>query len=266
MRWGCCGKPDHAEAVRDAGFDFLEVPVQPVLQGETPDRDWQGPDPDRLPLPIESAMALLPGHLRVVGPERDWNALQTYVDRVTRRAQYLGIQRLVFGSGPARSRGDQVSLDDAWQQIIDFTRMAGDQCAQRSIILVLEHMNQQESDIITSLAEMRRLMQAVDHPAVQALLDSFHFGLENDRDEDLWALNGDIRHVHVSEIVNRRAPGALTQAEGAFDFEHFFRVLRQTGYDERISIEPRAEEAMQDRAAALPYLRQTWERAAAAVS
>src|SRR5690606_37108803 len=103
MRLGCCASLDNIGDVKAAGCDFIEVGVQPVLQGQLADAEWvkTAPDPAKLPLPIEAANGLVPASLPIVGPERNLHALRQYMERVTRRAKQVGITRLVFGSGGA---------------------------------------------------------------------------------------------------------------------------------------------------------------------
>ena len=242
MRLGCCGGLETIEQVRDAGFDFLEVGVQPVLRGDDDDATWRAdaPDPDKLPLPLEAANSLLPKAHPVVGPERDMDGLRTYMQRVAERAARLGIQRLVFGSGKARYRPEDVSAGDAMDQMAEFCRMAGDVCAAHDVVLVVEHLNQGETNTINSLEDELTLIDRVNHPAVEALVDSYHFGLEDESDEAIVKLGNHLKHVHVAEPVGRHEPGAHgppNESAQAYDFESFFCALRKIGYDERISFE-----------------------------
>src|SRR5690625_2069721 len=100
MRLGCCGSIEQAGMLKDAGFDFLEVAVGPVLMGQAEDAAWADAAKAAAgsALPIEAANCLVPGSLPVVGPQRDVAALTQYMQRVAKRAGQVGIQRLVFGS------------------------------------------------------------------------------------------------------------------------------------------------------------------------
>lgn len=263
MRLGCCGSIDRAQAMKRAGFDFLEVNVQGVLKGHEGDAAWDAgaPDPGGVALPIEAANCLVPAALPVVGPGRDVPALTTYMERVAKRAGRLGIQRLVFGSGAARRRPDAVDQSTALDQIAEFCRIAGDACAAHGVVLVIEHLNHSETNTINSLADQVRLVDAVDHPAVAALVDSYHLGIEHESDQAVLDLGDRLRHVHVAEPVGRVEPGAPGNAE-PFDFEMFFCLLRKIGYHERISFEGDWSGPIEDAGpAAVGFLRAAWERA-----
>lgn len=265
MRLGCCGGLDQAEMVRQAGFDFLEVNVQQVLRGQEDDATWArtAPDPAKLPLPIEAANCLVPGSLPIIGPARDFEALTAYMRRVARRASQVGMAVLVFGSGGARRKPDGFSAAHAAEQLAQFTRMAGEQCADRGVRLVIEHLHRGETNTINRLSQARSLCDEVNHPGVAVLVDSFHYGLEKEHDENLLDLGDRIAHVHVAEVVDRLQPGGHgDDGDKAFDFVHFFSLLHKVGYDQRVSIECKWQPPLSEAGAATAaLLRRMWEEA-----
>lgn len=263
MRWGCCGGIDQAEQVRQAGFDFLEANVQNLLQGNLDDSEWQPPDTDKLPLPIEAANCLVPGSLPVVGPRRDVDQLRTYMHRVAERAKRLGIKRLVFGSGGARKRPEDVDPETADRDIQQFMQIAGDACAPHDVLIVIEHLNKGETNTLNRLSEALDACERLNHPGVEILVDSYHYGLEDETDNDLLALDSHVHHVHVAEPVDRFQPGGHgDDTSKAFDFVHFFCLLRKIGYDQRISIEAKWTSPVGEIGdQTLRYLREAWAAA-----
>ena len=267
MRLGCCGSYEQAKAMKDAGFDFVEVNVQGVLKGQEDDAAWSAsaPDPVKLALPIEAANCLVPGGLPIVGPERDMAALTQYMSRVTQRAQKLGIRRLVFGSGGARKRPEGVDEATATAQIEEFAKMAAEEAGQREVVIVVEHLNQGETNTINSLADELALVEQTDHPALAALVDSYHYGLENEDVQAILNLGDRLKHVHVAEPKDRVQPGAhgpFGEHPDAFDFESFFCALRKIGYDEGISFEGKWAKPMEEAGAeTVDYLRSVWTAA-----
>lgn len=265
MRLGCCATIAEAAAVKAAGFDFLEVNIQQSLQGLVSDTEW-APMARQLqasPLPVEAANALVPGSLPVVGPKRDLQVLSRYVAAVAARAARVGIRRLVFGSGAARKRPDEVAPDLAWDHLVEFVSLAGEACAKHDVVLVIEHLNRRETNTINTLAEARRLCEEVNLPAVATLVDSFHYGLENETDEALLDLDGTLQHVHVAEPIGRLQPGAHQAGPDAYDFDTFFSLLQKIGYDQRVSFEGTWKNSLADDGpACVKLLRQTWDRAA----
>lgn len=267
MRLGCCASIDDAAKLKAAGFEFLEVGVQNVLKGQEDDATWSAnaPKVEALPLPIEAANGLVPASLPIVGPQRDLAALKQYMHRVCDRAGKIGIRRLVFGSGGARRRPDGVDDATAFDHIVDFCRIAGDAAAPRGVTIVIEHLNRGETNTINSLAQELELMDRVDHPAVMALVDSYHYGKESETDNALLALGHRLKHVHVAEVVNRCQPGGngpFGTTPDAFDFETFFALLRKIGYRERVSFEGKWTKPVEEIGpATVELLKSAWQNA-----
>lgn len=267
MRLGCCGKLDQAVLFRELGFDFIEVNVQQVLQGDVPSSEWDktAPDPQKLALPVEAANCLVPAHHPIVGPKRDMKVLQDYMQRIAKRAGHMGMKRLVFGSGGARKRPDEVDVETANEQLLEFTRMAGEMCAHHDVLLVIEHLNKGETNTINALSQSKALCDKAAHRSVAVLVDSFHYGLEKEEDGSILGLGDRIRHVHVAEPVKRIQPGGhgpVGSTPDAFDFEHFFALLRKVGYDERVAIESSWTGPIEQTApGCVAFLRETWAKA-----
>lgn len=266
MRLGCCGSIAQAAEIKAAGFDFLEVNVQSVLCGDEPSSTWDAklPELKKVPLPIEAANCLLPGAHKVVGPERNMRSLQDYMQRVAKRAQVVGISHLVFGSGAARKRPDGVDEATANAQLAEFTRMAGEVCAHHDVTLVIEHLHFPETNTLNRLTDCRTLCDQVNHRSVALLVDSFHYGMEKETDQALLNLGDRVKHVHVAELIDRVEPGKHAGTPKAFDFHHFFCLLKKIGYDGRISIECKWSASMAEvGAGSAVTIRQTWDRASA---
>ena len=114
---------------------------------------------------------------------------------------------IVFGSGGARNIPDNFSRGEAWKQLIDFGKRAAALAAANGITIVVEPLNRSECNVINSIGEGARLVEAVDHPNFQLLLDSYHFWLEDDSLSELERRLPMIRHVHVADKIGRAYPG-----------------------------------------------------------
>ena len=263
MRLGCCGTIDDAAKIHQAGFDFLEVNIQAVLQGDISCKVWQAPETDKLPLPIEAANSMVPGSLPIIGPQRDVARLAKYMERTAKRAGRLGIERLVFGSGKARQRPEDISPEQAWEELVEFTAVAAKACGEHGVTLVIEHLNAGECNMINKLDEARALCEAVGHPNCMGLVDSYHFGLENDTEQAVLDMGPILRHVHLAEPdAGRGEPGHPAAAGQGFDFEDFFCLLRKAGYQDRISIEARWSGPVEEKGpGVVQFLREAWTAA-----
>ncbi|OPZ09712.1 MAG: D-tagatose 3-epimerase [candidate division BRC1 bacterium ADurb.BinA364] len=143
----------------------------------------------------------------------------------------------------------------AWEQIVAFLRVCAPLAAANGATIVIEPLRSQESNIINSVAEGAQLARDVDRPAIQLLVDGFHWAV-NDRSIEAIVDNGPIlRHAHIATTPNRRPPGAEE-----CDLATFFQALKKSGYDARISIEGKIENPELELPAALKIMKALWER------
>lgn len=233
MQFGICASPDQAPALKQAGFDYVEVNVQHVFRGQAESADDAMQTVQGAELPAPAANCLVPGDLKIVGPHADLQALATYMERVTDRAGRCGTTTLVFGSGAARNVPEGTDRDSARSQILAFLEQSAPLAQQHGVTLVIEPLNRGECNILNSVGEAMEYVRELNHPAVQCLVDSYHFWLENEPLRNLEEAIPHIRHVHVADKVGRVAPGVSGQS----DYREFFRVLKRGGYDRLISIE-----------------------------
>jgi len=238
MKFGICTSIANAAAVKAAGWDYVEENVQNLLQGTIPDSQWEGEHLSRQAnagdgAPILAACCLVPGNMKITGPDVDVEALRGYMGNVCARARKVGIQKLVFGSGAARNVPEGFDPARAKQQIIEFAFMSAEWAAKDGLLIVAEHLNRKECNILNTVAEAEEIVKAVGHPNFRNLVDCYHFWLEKESLADLKKRMPLIAHVHVSDLEGRRPPGET----GTADFRPFFRVLKEGGYNGTISVE-----------------------------
>src|SRR5438034_4201297 len=162
MRFGICTKLETADAVKQAGWDFVEENAQGLFRGL--EGSWAGQvRATTSPLPIPAANTLVPGSLKITGPEANLDRLKEYLTRVMERAGQIGTNTIVFGSGGARNVPDGFDRDKARQQIIDFLKMILPMAQKNKVTIVAEPLNKQECNIINTVAEAMEDVQAVNH-------------------------------------------------------------------------------------------------------
>ncbi|MFN7023044.1 MAG: sugar phosphate isomerase/epimerase family protein [Pseudorhizobium sp.] len=110
---------------------------------------------------------------------------------------------------------------------------AGDHAAGLGVTLAVEPLNRFESDVLCTTQQAIELLDAVDHPAIQLMLDTFHMHMEEASIADAIRLGGQ-RVVHFQANENHRGfPGT-----GATDWVGVFRALHEIGYEGPVSLEP----------------------------
>lgn len=257
--FGYCTGTENSTLARQQGWDFIEENVQNFLKGETEDDKWHGVEMQRRSaLPIVAANCLVPGHLRIVGPEVNLKTLEAYMSRVIARGETTNIRRLVFGSGAARNVPEGFDRAEAKKQIVAFLKMAAPILQKHEVIIVIEPLNKGECNVINSVAEGMEYVREVDHPNIQCLVDSYHFWLENEDLKNIEDAGTHIRHVHLADKDGRTPPGM----SGKADYRPFFATLKKIRYSGIVSVEARLPNDWADKGKnVLEYLRRQWKEA-----
>jgi D-psicose/D-tagatose/L-ribulose 3-epimerase len=234
MRFGICIPIERAGEAAAGGWEFIEEVVTRFLDASIPDSDWHGVEQaNQCPLPLIAANRLVPATIKITGPDANRDVLRNYLQTIITRAGKVGIKFLVFGSGPARRVPEGFDRSRARDQMLDFIRMAMPFCSDNGVTLVAEHLYQKETNIMNSLAEAMEYVKAVNHPNFQCLVDSHHFWAEKEPMRDFEAAMPWIKHVHVSDVIGRGAPGETND----HDYRSFFAGLHRGGYDAAVTVE-----------------------------
>lgn len=252
MKFGICSGPEAAAQAHAAGFDYLEINVQAHLRPTQPESEFHAccEQLKKLPIPCRAANCFLPGHLKVTGPEVNWDTLEHYVGVALARAERVGIQYIVFGSGASRKVPDGFSREVAWSQLSRFARLCNEIAHEHGVMIVLEPLQRGETNIVNSVTEGARLVQEVDLPHFRLLVDAFHWAKEEEPVSSIVQSGSWLRHAHIATYAQRKAPGLE-----ACDFQPFFKALQTIGYQGMLSIEGAWNDFALDAAPALAVLR-----------
>src|ERR1051326_5246504 len=172
--------------------------------------------------------------LKVVGPDVSTTALKDYLEMCLPRCRRLGASVVVWGSAGSRNVPDGFSRERAKDQIAEFLKMAGDVAKRSNIVIAIEPLRRQESNIINTGAEALEMVRRVKHSNVKMIIDYYHLREENEDPGILEIAKREIVHLHFANPHGRRWPNALGEDE---HYEAFFHYLKKTSYSGGISIE-----------------------------
>ncbi len=255
MKIGFCAKMDRAAEAAAAGFDYLEMPVTSVAEWTEEEMAENRKLLSEMKLETPSFNVLFPGTLKLLEKETREEDIRGYLQMALPRVRQLGGRVVVFGSGKSRMRPEGMSHDAAFRRLTEVTRLIGEEAEKCGLTIVIEPLNRGETNMICSVAEGACLAAAVNHPAVSLLGDYYHIAKENQPPEDIARVGG-IRHAHIATLEGRRIP--LAEEPG---FRAMFSAMKQTGYDELISVEGKAENLAKEGPVAIRLIRRLWEEA-----
>ena len=190
--------------------------------------------------------------LRVVGDNVNWDALRVYLDHTLARCRELGGSIVVWGSAGSRNVPPGYSREKAWSQIKEFLGRAGDIARRHKIIIAIEPLRHQESNIINTGAEALRLVHEVNHPNIKMIIDYYHMRVEKESPEIVWKARKEIVHFHFANPHGRLWP--KSPAEDPV-YGEFFKMVKKIHFHGGISIEGRGS-LTQDAAASLAFFRE----------
>ena len=158
---------------------------------------------------------------------------------------------MVVGSGTARQYPEGFSKEEAFRQLIDFFKRLGPEARTRQIVIAIEPLRREESNIINSMAEGLQLVEAVNDPNVQLNLDFYHLESEKEDPAIILKAANHIAHVHMANPIGRVFP--LKWEE--YNYAPFFENLRKIGYDKEISVEAATKDFPNEAPRAIAFLR-----------
>lgn len=253
---GYCTSLKNVPEAKAAGFDYVELGTTEIAALSDADFERTLHDVAQIGLPVPAANLFLPAALKVTGPAVDVDQQLLYVRKAFGRLSRLGAQIVVFGSGEARRVPDGFPNDDAFRQLVAFGKRIAPEARSRGITVAIEPLRREETNIINSAAEGLGLVEAVDDPNFQLMIDFFHLAREGEDPAIVLRAKDHIRHVHMANPIGRVFPLSWDE----YGYEPFFATLRQVGYRQRISVEASSKDVAADAPRAIALLRRAFER------
>src|SRR5208283_4810766 len=122
--------------------------------------------------------------------------------------------------------------DDEWQYAIDGLRSLIPTLERNGVTLAIEPLNRFETFFLNTCFDAKALCEAVGHPAVGVLFDTFHANIEEKSiAEGLRTIGSRLKHVHACEN-DRGIPGS-----GHVAWHELRNGMRDLDYDGWIVIE-----------------------------
>ncbi len=144
----------------------------------------------------------------------------------------LGGEVMVFGSPKQRSIQPGWDPEDTWKRLRDSFAAVMPVAAERGVYLCIEALSAEQTNIVTTAADARRLVAEIDHPNFRTMIDVCSGSTERLSVPQLLRDTGELLyHVHVND-ANKRGPGF-----GQTDFVGVLRTLHEMKYERYVSVE-----------------------------
>ncbi|CAN7688548.1 sugar phosphate isomerase/epimerase family protein [Rhizobium leguminosarum] len=217
--------------IKDTGFDGVEIPI---FSGTPDDYHRLADVLDRIGLERTAVSAMGDPQMNLIAPDAATRKRGIdYVKWAIDCSDALGATML---SGPLHSTlgkfsGNGPSAAEL-KRSVSSQRAIGDHAAKHGVTIGLEALNRFECYLFNTMDDLAAHIDAVGHPNIRAMYDTFHSNIEEADPIGAFTRNSDrIVHVHISEN-DRGVPG-----RGNIPWAETFKVLRASGYDGWLTIE-----------------------------
>ena len=229
---------------KQAGFDYVETNFQNLSRSDDSDFSSFKKALEENDIRCESANCFIPGDLPIIGTDFARYEMKAFIENGMRRGSEVGLKKVVFGSGGARSLPDGYNYADGMKDLAAFLRDVVSPIGEKyGVTVVIEPLRRNECNIIHTLDEGSMLAGFVGKENIACLADLYHmWGIGDDYD-NIRKLKGCIKHAHLANPVkpdgsrNRAYP----HSKDEFDYKGFFDALEAAGC-ETCSIEAKCED------------------------
>lgn len=233
IRIGVCSSIDNIAKVQKAGFDYLEGNLSAIYSMSDDEFERACAIVDASPIKVETTNCLLPGSVKVTGPDVNTQGLHDYIEKAFARAARLGVKVCVFGSSGARRIPEGFDTAQGWRQVANFLRLLEKHAAENDIMIAIEPLRAMESNILNYVSEATLLASLVNMPHIGVLGDTYHMAMGHESWNVFKMAGPLLKHVHVACAIKRACP---KKGDGEH-YDELFKILTEAGYEGRVSIE-----------------------------
>lgn len=229
MKFGLCTIED----ARRFGAEFSELNAQAIYgmsEEEFASLKERVKNGELLPY---AANCLVPGSLRLTGPDVDYGKIREYTEKCFARLAEIGIKVIVFGSSAAKAVPEGFSMEKAWEQLFEVGRIFSDVAKKHGQTVVVEGLNRSEVNIVNTLSDVYYYVKSVDRENFRMLADFYHIYKNGESVSDVKKYKDLLVHCHIAGFLKRSVP---VKEEQGF-IKECISALKDMGYEGAVSFE-----------------------------
>lgn len=150
---------------------------------------------------------------------------KAYFENGLKVAAELGCKMMQCNSGWGYWNED---ISEAWKRSKEMISHLLDEAAKLGLVIVMESLRPQESKIVTTLEETKRMFDEINRPNLKILIDTTAMSVAGETLEDWFKVFGDdIYHTH---FIDSNPYGHLVWGQGNRDLGLYLETLDKYGY------------------------------------
>lgn len=187
----------------------------------------------------------VPYHFAAADPDLYRRSFE-YFKKGLDAGEELGCQIMAVNSG--RGNLDQ-DREEAWKRGRDMLARLAEYANGKGITLAMESLRPQETNLGVTLADVKRMMDEINHPNFKAMIDTCAMGVSGETPEQWFNCLGDENIIHM-HFIDGTPYGHLIWGDGKHNLENWLKTLKKHNYKGLLSQEITAIEYCFDPAAA----------------
>jgi len=233
MRIGVCTETSKLGYVKSLGYDFAEFNLTVTSKLSDEDMELAINTAKKEGIRIETFNNFVPADIKL-SADIDLDLIRTYSNAAFARAQRLGGEIIVIGSGGARRVPEGYSHELAQDNFARALDAVADCASAHGLKIAIEPLNRYEVNLINTLEDAYRMCEKVGRPDVGYIVDLYHFYRNGEDFADIAKYGSGLIHTHLARMNEDR--GAPTE-DDASDVKKFMDALDGIGYKGRTSLE-----------------------------
>lgn len=148
-----------------------------------------------------------------------------YFKKALDAGEELGVETMAINSGWGYWNEDR---EEAWKRSREMLSMLAEYAASKNIRLAMESLRPEESNLATTVHDVKRMLDEVNHPNLKAMIDTTAMGVAGETIDQWFELLGeDIIHMH---FIDGKPYGHLIWGDGNHNLEQFLESVDRYHY------------------------------------
>lgn len=233
MKLGIITQPDRIAEAAQAGFAYAELNINDILRLDEVSYYQMTDAMDEHNIRAEVLHGILPDETVILGDRVSSSAIGKAMDDTIEIAKLLGADTLVFDCPAARRIPAGFDPVQAWRQMGNFTRKLQSIAASSGLRIALMPMQRSVCHVLRHLSEAAMIPSLLQLDRVGVAASLYHMSMEAESLYELRNIRSLLMHMRISNTVCNTPPA---RGDG-MDYERVITILRDSGYEGRISIE-----------------------------
>ncbi|GJM75705.1 xylose isomerase [Paenibacillus macerans] len=150
---------------------------------------------------------------------------KSYFTNAVKATAELGCKLMTVNSGYGYLNETKA---EAWSRSADMLSYLARIAEQEGVVIAMEALRPEESQIVTTLADAKRMLDEIASPAFRLMVDTTAMGIAGETLEQWFdALGESIVHLH---FIDGTPYGHLAWGDGTFPLESMIQTLNDYGY------------------------------------